>query len=231
MAVAGGPNIVEDGLVFAVDFANKKSHISGSTAVNDLVRSNNGTVTNGPVYDNGALDFDGNDDYVDFGSIDSSNPMSFYGITNMAIEVWMYQEGTGDPYQRVIDKSNNSNTVNGWGIVLGLSPVSSKRLAFFIDGGDTITISSGYNFNTWHHITFTKEGSAWKIYIDGALVASNGSSRVFPATTTNMRIGTWNHTTGREWNGKIGTIRAYHKALTASEVLQNYNATKGRFGL
>ena len=62
MAVAGGPNIVEDGLVFAVDFANKKSHISGSTIANDLVGSNNGTVTNGPVYDNGALDFDGNDD-------------------------------------------------------------------------------------------------------------------------------------------------------------------------
>jgi hypothetical protein len=231
MAVAGGPNIVEDGLVFAVDFANKKSHTSGSTAAKDLVGTNDGTVTNGPVYDNGALDFDGNDDYVDFGSIDSSNPMSFYGVTDMAIETWIFQEDSGDPYQRVIDKSNNSNMVNGWGIVLGVSPVSSKRLSFFIDGGDTITTLSGYNFSTWHHITFTKAGSAWKIYIDGALVTSGVSSRAFPETTANMRIGSWNHTTGREWNGKIGTVRAYHRTLTAQEVEQNYNATKGRFGL
>ena len=233
MAVAGGPNIVEDGLVFAVDFANKKSHVSGSTSALDLVGTNDGTVTNGPVYNNGALDFDGNDDYVDFGSVDSSNPMSFYGVTNMSMESWVYPVPSGDPFQRMIDKSTGGDGADGWMFMLGASPVSTKRIAFHLNGtANPIDYTADvYTHNDWNQIVVTKEGSTWRLYTNGELVYTNSTSIAFSNVTTNMRIGSWNHTTGREWNGKIGTIRAYHKTLTAEEVLQNYNATKGRFGL
>ena len=53
MATNGGPDIIQDGLVFAVDAANKKSYTSGSSTWVDLAGSNNGTLTNGPTFDSG----------------------------------------------------------------------------------------------------------------------------------------------------------------------------------
>ena len=73
MATNGGPNIIEDGLVFAVDAANKKSYPGSGTTWIDLAGSNNGTLTNGPTFDSGnggSFDFDGADDSV---PIDVSN--------------------------------------------------------------------------------------------------------------------------------------------------------------
>ena len=133
----------------------------------------------------------------------------------------------------MMDKSTGGDGADGWMFMIGATPVSTKRIAFHLNG--TINpidyTADVYTHNGWNQIVVTKEGSTWKLYTNGELVYTNGSSISFSNVTANMRIGSWNHTTGRELNGKIGTIRAYHKTLTASEVLQNYNATKGRFGL
>ena len=70
MATNGGPNIIEDGLVFAVDAANKKSYPGSGTTWADLAGSNNGTLINGPTFDSGnggSIVFDGTNDYSEMG--------------------------------------------------------------------------------------------------------------------------------------------------------------------
>ena len=69
MAFNYSPKIVTDGLVFAVDAANKKSYPGSGTTWTDLAGSNDGTLTNGPTFDSGdggSIVFDGTDDYVEF---------------------------------------------------------------------------------------------------------------------------------------------------------------------
>ena len=237
MGIRRGPNIVRDGLVFAVDAANPSSFVSGSGVIwkDQTVNQNDGTLTNGPVFDSdggGSIDFDGSDDYIEYGSITSSHPMSFYNITNMTLEVWVSPKATGDPWQRIIDKSNSGNGTNGFTLFLGDSPNSTKRIGFIVNQSYPIDVyGDNYSHDVWNHIVITKNSSTWKLYVNGILISTNTNTTTFPSTTTNMRIGSWNHTTGREFKGNISTISAYHTTLTSSEVLQNYNALKGRFGL
>ncbi len=73
MGIRRGPNIVTDGLVFAVDAANPSSYVSGSGVWKDqTINQNNGTLINGPTFDSengGSINFDGTDNYIDCGRI------------------------------------------------------------------------------------------------------------------------------------------------------------------
>ena len=225
--------IVTDGLVFAVDAGNLVSYENGDTTTYSLTGSLSGLLNNGVdfgFYDGGYWEFDGVDDYIDFGSINSSNPMSFFGVNNMTLEIWVYPIPSGDPYQRVIDKSDGGNGQNGWCLFLGTNPPSTKRLTFAINSTYPIDVYGNvYEHNAWNHIVLTRNGNDFNMYSNGEIVSSSTFTTGFPSTTTNMRIGSWNHSTNREFNGKIGTVRAYHQTLTAAEVTQNYNAQSSRF--
>lgn len=229
--------IVTDGLVLNLDAGFTPSYPKNGTTWYDIGGTNNGTLTNGPTFSSangGIIVFDGADDFIDFGSINSSHPMSFYGVNDMAIEAWVYPESSGDAYQRIIDKSNGGNGSNGYALFIGSTSPTVKLIGFHINGAASpidVPNNPSYNLNAWNQIAITKEGSVWKLYINGALEYTNTVTREFPSTTTNMRIGSWNHSTARELNGNISSFRAYHKTLSSSEVLQNYNTTKGRFGL
>ena len=233
MAVAGGPNIVEDGLVLALDAANVKSYPGSGTVWNDLASETTGSLVNSPTFNSnyaGVLEFDGLDSYVELGDIDSSNVLSLYN-TDFTVHIWFNPSGSGDSYQRVIDKSNGSSMANGWGITATQSTPTSKQLAFYINTGNPVLRNDEYNFGEWYSIVFTREGNVMKMYNNGTLKDTDNNATPIPSTTTGCRIGAWPADTARCFGGSIGAIWIYHKALTASEVLQNYNATKGRFGL
>lgn len=239
-----GPETINRNLLFYLDAANHKSYPGSGTATTNLAyNGNNGVLTNGVGFNSangGYFTFDGNDDYIEYGSIDSSNPMSlsqFETQNNFTIETWVYIRNTGDPYQRIIDKSNGGSSANGWSLFVNHNVASTKRLNFGVNGNSPIQYygSDAYQYDAWNHIVITKGstyGWTYKAYNNGNLLTTNtGQSVQFPTTTTNMRIGSWNHTTARELNGNLAYIKAYAATLSDEEVLQNYNATKGRFGL
>jgi hypothetical protein len=104
-------------------------------------------------------------------------------------------------------------------------------------GGPYTDATYSFSLNTWYHIIGTHErtagSSSIKIYINGSLLSS---TTVNPTNTvndnaTNVSIGSRFNGGTSVWNGKIATARIYTRTLSAAEVLQNYNATKGRFGL
>ena len=242
MAFNYSPKIVTDGLVFAVDAANKKSYPGSGTTWTDLAGSNNGTLTNGPTFDSGnggSIVFDGVNDYVELGSINSSNPISLAGTTEQTWEAWIYPTNTGDNYQRIIDKSNNGGGENGYFFSTGAT--DERRIYCKIDNNasdmpNDFIADNMYTVDRWNHICVTRKNNTvnygWNFYSNGVLKHSRSTINLtVPTDTTNCRIGTWNHSTSREFNGQISIVKLYNRALTSTEITQNYNALKGRFGL
>ena len=238
-----GNNIVTDGLVFNMDAAAYKSYPRTGTNVFNLASGslpNSGSLINGLAWTgispSSSFNFDGDDDYIELGQIDSSNPISFAGTTENTWEAWINSKGTGDTYQRIIDKSSAGGGVDGYFWSLG-STAGNGRIWCKIDGlsGIDDVIISGYTDNVWQHLVVTRVNNAtngWKTYLNGVLKDErNSGNNSFPTDTEGCRIGSWNHTTAREFNGQIAAVRLYNRALSAAEVLQNYNAGKDRFGL
>ena len=234
MGARGGPNIVLDKLVFCVDASNTNSYVSSSLDVFNLQDRNiKGNIENSLGFSSdklGAWDFDGADDNINLGSVDSSNVLSLYN-TPFTISTWLAADLTGDDYQRVIDKSDTSAGATGYALIFPNSTTAEASL--YCGSSGTVAIAytiPGYTAGQWVNISVTKTGDDHQIYINGALAANNTvANRDVVSNTTNARIGTWNHSTAREYNGKIASILIYHKVLSAEEIQQNYKALKRRF--
>lgn len=225
--VGGGVNIVTNGLVLYLDASNTKSYISGSTTWNDVSRSgNNGTLTNGPTFNSangGSIVFDGTNDYVSIGvnSITGSSAFTLCGWLNVK---------THANYGIALFIGNASLSNSAYiGYVAGALVGTAGSIGGGLFG---INYGSGILQNTgFHYVTLTYNGGSsgtMIVYVDGI-------NRVSGTTTPNLgstsiRMGSDN--TGTYiYNGNIAQSSIYNRALSASEVLQNYNATKSRFGL
>jgi len=240
--------IVSDGLIFNVDAANRASYPAQRTLTtsesgscyNTLDLSISGSFISDPQFITQPIsascwDFDGIDDYIELGQINSSNILSLYGTTEQTWEVWINSNGTGDGYQRIFDKSDAGGGINGWFLSLG-GVADNDQISCKIDNDNTDGLLNGdvdFTHNTWQHLVVTRINNTtngWNVYINGTLKLQQDSSNVtVPSDTTGCRIGSWNHSTAREFNGQIASVRLYNRALSANEVLHNYNALKGRF--
>ena len=224
MAFNYSPKIVTDGLVFAVDAANKKSYPGSGTTWSDLSgNGNNGTLTNGPTFDSengGSIVFDGTDDRVDVSNIstsdfdgeatllcwlacDSNSPSSartgifgFGSSVHRSHYVWT----DGKAY---FDTFRNNRVDN---IVLSSLDRTTPHLL-------AITTKSGGNWNLYQNTTVVKTVAAESAIVwDNATIGADGSEAY-------------------RFDGKFFTFSLYNRELSASEILQNYNALKSRFGL
>jgi hypothetical protein len=232
--VGGGVNIVTDGLVLYLDAANTKSYVSGSTTWNDISRGgNNGTLTNGPTFNSGnggSIVFDGTNDFV------SVSANSTINGTSQTVSVWFKNVGTyttGNQAAEIIGKHTVNGSFNGYGIVLGnnlgnitmFTYVKNASTQWGAGASQIISSLNWYNATT----TFTSN-SQIILYLNGISVAST-STGVLTNSTEPLRIGRSNDLFWNAYNGSVSQTSIYNRALTSQEVLQNYNATKSRFGL
>jgi hypothetical protein len=230
----GGPgNIVTNGLVLYLDAANYQSYVSGSTTWRDLSSSNlSGSLINGPTYNSGnagSIVFDGVDDTV---RINSASPLEQVSTTSMA---WVYAKSFPNAYNTVICKDEVNNRYNT------ILVKSNNKMAFYIYCNNSVNIDgtgiTTLSINTWYFVAMSYSPTdGLKGYVNGVLdgtAAANGN----PVTgSTFIQIGSHHQAlsggaSGRYWNGYISNTAVYNRVLTQAEVLQNYNATKGRFGL
>jgi hypothetical protein len=225
----GGPgNIVTNGLVLYLDAANYLSYTSGSTTWNDLSGNNNsGSLINGPTFSSGnagSIVFDGVDDYVGLAGVQTpsfsisawinrAEINKFHGIMGRAGSIW----GNASYAFRVIN-TNQLNIVLSYDGATGL--VETQTVATLLA-------------NTWYHVTATFIKPNVVLYINGTSSATNTFNYDLFNSTSNSIIGGYTYGNGLDYlmKGNISNIQFYNRALTASEVLQNYNATKARFGL
>jgi len=229
MALSHSPKIVTDGLVLCLDAGDGKSYGgSGTTWTDRSGNGNHGTLTNGPTYSSnngGSLVFDGSNDYVGYDVDDLFNDTQ-----NFSIEYFIKINNTTSNLLYGHNVNGNrmySGTYQGyWDIGYGSTTWTSST-----DGKQEVT-------QGWHHIAVTVSDGVCKIYVN-----SIANSRTITDTSVTYvsgqlyMIGAFNYgsgSTGSFYSGynhlnNCATFKVYNKALTASEVLQNYNATKGRF--
>jgi len=223
------PRIVTSGLVLALDAADKNSYRGSGTTWRDLTSNdNNGTLTNGPTFSNtkgGAIVLDGTDDYVSLTSTTSLRP------SNVTLSVWFNRNNSAISGAECIAESRKSLWIS-YGF-----HISSGAITWYIGYLDTVPYSTSvgatgnYIDGQWHNVVGTYDKQNLKIYIDGILQATSNSftSDILYTGDLVFLIGFHAEST-TYFEGKIATTSLYNRALTATEVLQNYNATKTRFG-
>lgn len=225
MALIHSPRTVTDGLVLALDAGNAKSYPGSGTSWSDLSgKGNNGTLTNGPTYssDNGgSIVFDGTNDYIDVSGTESLNaPLTI----NFTLSIWVYPTKTGN-WQGVFTKNRSTNTQ------VGLFLSSDNQFIFGFSGTGGNLVGSTFSTNTWYHIVLVQTANtSRKIYINGSLDATKTSS--FGTASSGSETFRLGQASGvnEYFGGRISNASIYNnKALTASEVLQNYNSLKGRY--
>ena len=224
MAFRRGPNIITEGLVLYLDAANPKSYPGSGTSWFDLSdKGNNSTLTNGPSYSStngGSFLFDGVDDYS---TLPYNSSMDNDYTT---ISTWVKSTFVTGP-------NNRHYIFDSIGHKVLLYVDEPNTLTFYVvttTGGAGISyINSLVSENSWLNIVGTFNGSTIALYVNGVLVNSGSLSGTVAASgglTGRLMDYRLN---GYETQGLAASFMLYDKALTADEVLQNYNGLKGRF--
>ena len=214
MGLAHSPRIVTDGLILALDAANTKSYPSsgGSTWYDLSGKGNNGTLYNSPSHNSangGVIVLDGSNQFIDV-------PINLTNTTYTVMGASRYVTIGGRTFS-----SNNNNWLMGhW----SNSTVKHYAGAWVTDSG-----GSEESDTNWRLYAATGDYSAdsWAFYVNGQLETgpNNGGSN----GPNGIIIGKYSN--GEYSNSHISFLFAYNRVLTASEIEQNYNALRGRFGI
>ena len=232
--------IVTNGLVLALDAADRNSYVSGSTVWNDLSGNNNsGSLVNGPTFNSangGSIVFDGIDDYT------AINTPANIQSQNFSVSVWINPLAPVNVITTIIDYDHASTPFQGW--VLQSEDATTNRYYYlgYYDGTafqptTGIGVGKGIQITNsiWQNITYTKSGTSVLGYLNGvqSVNYTAGNATVSYQSGRNLRIGTVvsGSSSARAYKGNISNLQTYNRALSATEVLQNYNTQKSRFGL
>jgi len=244
MAFRFSPSIVQSGLVLYLDAANTKSYVSGSTTWNDLSRGgNNGTLINGPTFNNangGSVVLDGVDDYfiTPTGLTPTLNITSQITLDIQIKSTALANASSGDG---LICKGLSTD-LNSGVYELGLIQSGGTNYPYFRMriGSSTPTYlptNIPISLNQIYNIVCTYNGSIMRLYINGQ-ESGNGlsTSGLIRTNTEQLSIGVRyvhviNAGFDSYFSGNIYSTRIYSRGLTPTEILQNYNATKTKFGL
>jgi hypothetical protein len=236
--IFGSPPIVTSGLVLNLDAGNTKSYPRSGTVWRDLSGNNNsGSLTNGPTYNSqngGSIVFDGVNDYV------STNNFSLdFGTDSFTLCAWL--KTTNNIQQgKIINKGQSSAFPSG---SRGYSLRFFDRVAFSVGDGTTFATTNTININDFPNNSWTylvgvcnRSITTQLLYINGIL---NNTTAITYGSISNpqaeLTIGNLNRgiygPMAEFFNGDISAAQIYNRALTPSEVQQNYNAQKSRFNL
>jgi len=236
MSGKSGPDIVENGLVLCLDAANKFSYPGTGTTWTDLSgNSNNGTLTNGPTFsagNMGSILFDGTNDYA-YQSL-FANAIT----TTLTFDVWVKFSDAGSSGRYIMSLGRDTGFNGGIALLAyGFSSASSGQIIFEFGSGYG-RVSSGIvpSLNIWYYLTVTTDGTNTRFYVNSVLANTSSQTPGAVESSPGLSIGSYlNSSTPPTpgtyfFNGNISSVKIYNRALSAIEILQNYNATKSRFG-
>jgi hypothetical protein len=220
--------IVTNGLVLNLDAAKVDSYPGTGTAWYDISgNNNNGTLTNGPTFSGigkqASIVFDGVDDYADCGNSAVLNTTS-----SISINVWF--KAAYNPnviYRAIVDKGRDG--FGAWS--LAIDEVQTKATFKVVIAGSnrSVTCVSSYGNNIWTLITGVFTGTNLLIYQNGILENSGSFSGTIGTNSISVKIGKPNDTYA--FGGNVATTQIYNRALSATEISQNFNALRGRYGI
>lgn len=199
--------------------------VVGSVTAYDLSsNSYSGTLTNGVSYsssNNGYFVFDGTNDYIDF-----QNPSGLDLYSQMTLSAWMKTSVT--TYQSILARGRGNSQWSGYELAVnagGAARVTAENAAGTSTTFDLVT--GQIADNVWHNVVFTYNGTTGIIYIDGVL--QNTATGTFTSNSWYNYIGRRN--ASAYFNGNIGKVSIYNRALSSAEVKQNFDSIRGRYGI
>jgi len=240
MGLGHSPRIVTDGLVLALDAGNAKSYVGVGNTCISLIDNNTSSLTNGVGFtslNGGAFVFDGTDDYINLNNISSQN----LDVVNTTVSIWFKLDSiTSSDVQTLFDRRSN-RTPATFKIFFSQDSLSGILTEITIrvrtaSDDESVPIPNVTPTTEWTNITGTYDGSDIKGYINGELKLNHtmpiGGDLVTGSTGRRMFLGArTNDSISRYFNGIISTTNIHNRALTASEIQQNFNALRGRFGI
>jgi len=229
MAFHNGTNLVRNGLTFAIDVLSENCYPGSGTTVTDLMGNRSGTLTNGPTIGTSPtkhINFDGTNDYLLY-----SNYVPSELLTNSySLEFW-FTNNAGGGYEGV------------FGIGAGFQIYArDSKLEIYqsTNGSGNYNVINGAKNSTslgsegdWNCAVLHRSGATITFFINGAAdgqhSATSGNT-MGVGSTTDMLIGAY-ATNAYRYGGELGPVRIYNRALTTTEVNQNFNQQRDRFGV
>ncbi|PIR70266.1 MAG: hypothetical protein COU46_02535, partial [Candidatus Niyogibacteria bacterium CG10_big_fil_rev_8_21_14_0_10_42_19] len=213
---------------FDIDAISVKEITTTTTAVDSSGNGNNGTLINGPVWTtgkiDGALQFDGVDDYVNLGIFNFGSVFT--------ISAWVNINSGESNIQTIMANAGSGAATNGFRIFVNTYGTSDQKLWIETGNGSTageaVSAASAVPYAGWHHIVaiVDRANGLANAYVDNVQVITNDGILTDFANNQTTNIGQMTNNTYR-FGGKMDDVRAYNYALSASEVSDLYNAGGG----
>jgi hypothetical protein len=221
MSLGHGASVVRDGLVVDLDATNVKSYPGSGTTWYDLSGNGNNGTLSGYTH---TSDFSSS--YFVFSGSGSAVVSSFSkSIGNQMTMEIVYMSSVTDTFSefgRIVDRGDTT---------ISLGTQASYQLRMWTFAGGSRSAESQVNGigqdGSWHHLIYTYNGSNTSLYLDG--VYQNGYAKT--GNLENPASITIGNGDGNLFNGRIALFRYYENGFTLSQVKQNFNAMRGRFGL
>lgn len=234
MSTSYSPKIITDGLVMCLDAGNIKSYASGSGTWYDLITpSYSGSLINGPTFsasNKGVIVLDGVNDRVEV----SNTGLDIGGKPpNCTLSFWLKATRKND-YIQPAGFRNQFGIFDFYFLVLdsGGATVNTEARLTTTDGTYDLNVNFLPYFGNWTNITFAAYSTYTQLFFNGNLAGTRSSvTGNFGASSSKFAIGA-NVAGSAFWtSGSIGSVMLYNRGLSGQEILQNYNSTKGRYGL
>jgi hypothetical protein len=235
MSLSHSPRIVTNGLVLCLDAANRKSYPGTGTLWSDLSGNGYNGVLTDVTYlpaNGGVLDFD----VTATGVCDTQADILDLGSSNFTWEVWVSTDAHSAINQTLIEKGETSPN-RGYGLYIdSFASANRPTFRYSFDGSNWVyhglwTSAEPMISGTFYQAVVTRNGGTLSGYKNGSLglYRSDLSTNSIYNSSEFLQFGATNNFA---WlDGKLSIIRFYNRALSAAEILQNFNAIRGRFGI
>ena len=223
MAFNHNPQIVHKDLVFCFDALDKNSYSGTGTTWTDIISDATTTLTNSPTFNSaGYFDFDGSNDYMEMTSDHSITAAK-------TISAWINTDSDHNGSFISVDASGTNRFFQ----VKKKSGGKIMFVGFNTSHSNTSVSTTNVMANdVWIHYTAVQLSNGnVRIYVNGVLDKSNNSSYTVRTGSATVFFGKNEGGSANQFNGQMALIYYYNRDLSAEEVLQNFNATKGRFGV
>ena len=229
-------NIIKKGLVFNMDAANRASYPKTGTTAIDTVNNLSGSLENGitflqPPISASCWEFDGIEDYI------VCEAFPFTEETGLTVSAWIFPTAVGTSAAEAAISSDITAVSNKRAFYLALYAFSKVRwqMSTTTYNKNSLDANNTLNLNQWNNMVGTWDAVTMALYINGTLIdsESSGVANGTFSSTNNIIIGMREPSAGTPgaFPGNIANTHIYNRALSANEVLHNYNALKGRFSL
>jgi hypothetical protein len=219
MSVAYNPKIVTNGLSLYLDGFNNKSYPGTGTTWFDISsNARNATVNGSPVFSNGFFDITGDNTYISLsnsGLVPRTNDFTYCCWVNF---------DAADSLDTIFENGSWTDTL--------LFRYETNQFTVYSEGALRGTISWAATTGVWNNIVLKRESNTVSCYINNVLTGTPFTMNLdINLANPNLWLMRSQHTTGQFTNGKISVFSIYNRSLSVAEISQNFNATRGRYGI